>query len=330
MSSSAVSEEKSLVLHKQNTKADVVVPSKKEKTSYCCFIECLRVIFQSCCCSKPKQGQAEISAAITLQRHFRGRQARISSNQEKMHVINYALFALALPYIDTPAERRRVPTSNTGKTAVYFPMGLPVVLKESQALSRLRFEEMRQARNLCRANGYKHLVIAKARVYKGFIVESRLPIEMVYSKVDQIRLYKKYHLLFNHAVREFMGLICQASLYDLNNILSYDPIETSCKEAPSPRYDNVTLFVDETGVGKIALVDLQNFKPECCMRNPLWCLFKCYDAICLFPYHLELILEEAKKFDEDIETQREKLKDFRERVLHGFEHGFQGGFYVFS
>ena len=87
------------------------------------------------------------------------------------------LLEQAKPYIDTPSQLHNLPKSPEGKTAVYLPEGLPIVLKESGSPeNQKRLDQMKEARAICNRLECRHLVIPKARVYANFIIEQRLPI----------------------------------------------------------------------------------------------------------------------------------------------------------
>lgn len=214
---SAISEQKTLIF--SEAKSPAAIPSK-EKSSCFCFIKCLTTIFKACCFKRPTQ-----AAAITLQRYYRGHVDRVIYNREKRHYLSYARFKQAIFYVDHRSERLKLPTADAGITAVYFLND--VVLKESGLVSSpLRFEKMKRARNVCEENGYTHLVIPTARVYKDCIIEKRLPIDPHYLFLKYIQFYTQHQDLFDQAAREFTGFLCQTTLFDLSNIYSFLPFKT--------------------------------------------------------------------------------------------------------
>ena len=256
------------------------------------------------------------AAAIKIQSIWRGHLGRIKVEKARKHVLSYALLEKAKPYVDIPSNREDVPRASSGKTAVYLPKELPIVLKQSGSpKNQERFDQMRQGRDICERNGYEHLVIPKARIYGNFIIESRLPIAMHGTK-EQIGLYIENRERFTRAVQEFTGFLCQSSFYDITGG-SNDPYGTLSK-TPVGRYDNIALYLEEDQ-GKIGLIDLERFTPECSKWQKEWCFFKCQDAVHLFPYHLDEIMSVAKRFDPDIESYRGDLELEKAEALKRFK-----------
>jgi hypothetical protein len=194
--------------------------------------------------------------------------------------------------------------AQNGKSIVYLPKESPYVykkIKSENAQSRL--VKMEQAHEICENSGYKDLVIPQARGYGEFLVEKKLPFEQ--KRYDQIRLYAKNPEKFDNAVTEFMGLLSQSYLSD---ILDEDGLG---------RYDNVPLYLED-GQGKIGLIDLEHFYPDVGETKD-WLFLRCRDAVHLFPYHLDKIMEVAKKIDPAIEESRELLAAERDKLLKVFE-----------
>lgn len=254
------------------------------------------------------------AAAIKIQSVCRGHLSRIKIRR---HVLSYELFEKAMPYVrNSFTALKNVPRAPRGNTPVYLPKELPIVLKISGSpKSQERFDQMREARDICEENEYKHLVIPKARVYGGFIIESRLPITMNGTK-EQIGFYIENRKRFTDAVIEFTGLLCQSRLSDITGQCR-DPYGT-LSETPVGRYDNVALYLEEDQ-GKIGLIDLEQFSPGCSK----YCFSKCRDAVHLFPYHLEDIMIAAKKFDSNIEDYRKDLEKERDEALKRFKIAYE-------
>lgn len=259
-------------------------------------------------------------AATNIQRVWRGYSARVKTKRAKNQLLSYALFEQAKLLIDNPSKYQKFDRASKGKTTVYLPKELPIVLKQSGSpANQKRFEKMQEGRDLCERNGYKKLMIPKARVYKDFIVESRLPLAMDGTK-EQIGLYIENRELFTPAVEEFMNLICHCTFNDITGA-SADPYETLSK-APMGRYDNIVLYLQD-GQGMIGLVDLERFGPGYRNRRKEWCFFKCRDAVDLFPYHLEEIIKVAKRFDSNIELYRKPLERERDEALKRFKIAYE-------
>lgn len=253
--------------------------------------------------------------ATTIQSIWRSYRTRVKVKKESKHYLLYALLEKAKPYLDDPYKLQYLPQALSGHTPVYLPSELPIVLKRCGfPKNQKRFDKMRQARNLCEINGYKHLVIPKARVYKNFIVESRLPISVHRTK-EQIGFYIENRERFADVVKEFTGFLCQSNIEDITGG-NCNPFIT-LSNAPLGRYDNIALYL-EGNQGKIGLIDLERFSPEC-SRGVGWCFSKCKDAIDLFPYHFDEIMSVAKKFDPYIEIHHQKLQLERDEALKRFK-----------
>ena len=76
-----------------------------------------------------------------------------------------------------------------------------LVLKHSGTPQNIRrLNKMRLAREVCEKMGYTHLVVPRARLYKDFIVESRLPI-ILHNAKAQIDLYLENKEQFTTAIK---------------------------------------------------------------------------------------------------------------------------------
>lgn len=259
-------------------------------------------------------------AVVTLQRVIRSHCERVRVEQRIKPLISHALLEKAKTYIDNPSSLNNVRKAPSGKTTVYLLNDLPIVLKASGSpANQNRFNQMQQARKLCEQNNYQHLVIPKARLYKDFIVESRLPIKMLGTK-RQMGLYSENRAAFTGVVKEFTGFLCQSSFYDIVGG-SYDPYGVLSK-TPLGRYDNIALYL-EGDQGKIGLIDLERFEPNCKKWQKEWCFFKCRDAVHLFPYHLDDIMAVARNFDPNIEQYRNVLVQQRDEALKRFKIAYE-------
>ncbi|MFI5344336.1 MAG: hypothetical protein ACHQUC_08970, partial [Chlamydiales bacterium] len=166
-----------------------------------------------------------------------------------------------------------------------------------------RLISMEQAHEICERNGYKDLIIPQARGYGEFLVERKLPFEQ--NSYTHIKLYAENHDKFDNAVTEFTGFLCQSFLCDIID------------ERGLGRYDNVPLYIED-GQGKIGLIDLEQFYPNVGEVED-WLFLRCRDAVRLFPYHLDKIIEVAKKIDPSIEETRDLLIVERDKQLLMFK-----------
>lgn len=255
--------------------------------------------------AKNAEEENKAGAALTIQKLWRGHLAREKVEVIKSHYfLSDDLLAQAKPYIDTPSQLHNLPKVPEGKTTVYLPEGLPIVLKESGSpKNQKRLDQMKEARAICNGLGCHHLVIPKARVYANFIIEQRLPI--LHGTKTQMALYSEHRLKFTEAVKEFTAFLCQVSLDDITGYKD-EYIVVSSRDVPLGRYDNIAFYLEE-GQGKIGLIDLERFTPGCDRSNEDWGFFKCLTLVQLFPYHVGEIIETAKKYDPKIELRRQDV-----------------------
>ncbi len=226
-------------------------------------------------------------------------------------------FVKGIKYIDQPEKLKNLPRAQNGKTKVYLPKELPIVLKHSGSPhNKYRLEQMKQAWSICVKSGYSHLVIPNARIHGQFIIERKLPFSFTGTK-EQIGLYIENKDSFTAAVKEFMGFFCQANLSD---ILHENDVYTHLI-SPSilaGRYDNIPLYL-EGDQGKIGLIDLETFHPRKTGLNLAQCLHNCQNAILLFPFHVNEILEIAANFCPEISTKKAELEGLAEKTHYFFE-----------
>lgn len=309
----AQEQEASLKLELENQKRLAVVKIQSAYRGHVARLALKKLQFEKLEAEKSK-------AAIKIQSIWRGYSARVKAQKARKPLLSYSLLEKAKPYIDAPSNLKDVPRASHGKIPVYLPKELPIVLKQSGApQNQERFNQMQQGRDICENSGYEHLVIPKARVYGNFIVESRLPIT-VHGTKEQIGLYIENRGRFAKAVKEFTGFLCQSSFYDITGG-SNDPYGTLAK-TPVGRYDNIALYLEEDE-GKIGLIDLEQFSPEHSKWQKEWCFFPCRDAVHLFPYHLDEIMNAAKKFDSNIESYRKDLEKERDEALKRFKIAYE-------
>lgn len=272
---------------------------------------------------KPEEQKS--AAAIKIQSIWRGHSARVKAEKARKQLLNYVLLEKAKPYVDIPSNRQNLPRASSGKTPVYLPKELPIVLKQSGSpKNQKRFDQMKQGRDICEKSGYENLVIPQARVYGNFIIESRLPITMHGTK-EQIGLYIENREQFTIAVKEFTGFLYQSCYNDITGNYGTDPYCTLSK-SPIGRYDNIALYL-ENGEGKVGLIDLERFSPGCNKLQKNWSFSRCRDAIRLFPYHIDEILSVAKNFDPDIENYRKDIEIERDEVLKRFKLVYEDHLY---
>lgn len=255
-------------------------------------------------------------AVIKIQSFVRSNLARVKAIEIKEHYLNLELFKKATYYTNKTANLRGEPRAVNGIAMVYLPRDIPIVLKcIGDSLSQRRFKKILQARKICQKNSYKDLVVPRARVHGDFLLESRLPI-MVHDFREQVGLYVDNRDKFTSAIREFAGFLFQTTLHDI--VGRPEIFYTKLTDTEIGRYDNVALYLEETE-GKIGLVDLEQFDPNCDKTDDRWCYSRCETLICLFPLHFDEILNVAKEYDPTIDNFREDLEKIRDKACSFFK-----------
>lgn len=218
----------------------------------------------------------------------------ISSN-----FIDFSLFDRSRLYIDNNFDGDS-PIWLGGHIPTYLPRNFSVVIKKEKSCedSSLRAEKMKKAQIICSSNNYTHLNVPKARAYKNFNIESRLPIPISAGSEKtkrQIALYTQYPERFTKSITELTNFLCQTTLSDL--IGGAVGIKNLLKNEV-PRHDNAVLYLEEENneiKGKIALVDLDGFEA----KRPGYSQLQA--VITLFPLHYNEIIQEAKTFFSDLQ-----------------------------
>jgi hypothetical protein len=189
-----------------------------------------------------------------------------------------------------------------------------VVLKYSGKEGAItRFHQMQEVRSILNSQNSSHLIIPKASLYKDFLVEQRLPINV--DKYHNMNLYLSNKTLFDDAVRELTRLFSRLYLSDIVNEFNLR-LEDMHWGWDNVRYDNLPLYlVEEDGkrMGKIGLIDLERIQKR---PNPegLQALVR------IFPFHLDIIKEEASKLK--MEFDEASLEDSAENGRKRLEVGF--------
>lgn len=196
------------------------------------------------------------------------------------------------------------PRAFGGNTRVYLPTEFPdIVIKCSGPSSYKRLCQMNYSRAICEKKSFKHLVIPKAQLHSpvlyswkkciemNLIVEQRLPIQV--HIFEQSNLYCTYHVQFTEAIKEFVNFKFLSGVSDLIGA------STIFRGFPVPRYDNFSLYrTTEGDIEKyqIGLVDLEHVKKTAFKPTVKSILGSMYSLVYFFPYHAEIIINEAKKF----------------------------------
>lgn len=249
-------------------------------------------------------------AAILLQSVWRGRAVRAQAKESHGCLLSYALFNRAKAYIDVPSSLSALPKASFGRTPVYIPKYLPIVIKKSgDPDNQERFKKIQEAKFLCDTAGFENLVIPRARIYKNFLVESKLPITQGDPKL-WTGFYIENLKQFDQAIVEFTNFLYLGSLYDITD-LRHDYVDLVDVEVG--RYDNVGIYLDGDQ-GKIGLFDLEHFSLRQGKVEQSG-FHECLKAIRFFPYHFDLIISFAREWDPEIIKYQSVLEAERDEVL---------------
>lgn len=232
-------------------------------------------------------------AATTIQKNVRGRLVR-RAHLPRGFYSNYSAQCAKIGM--------NMPRARAGQTRVYLPTEMTdVVLKESGRKNAItRFHQMQQVRGILQSQNCSHLVIPRASLFKEFLVEQRLPINV--DTYHNISLYLAEPQAFDDAVREMTRLFSKVYLSDL--LQSYiNPMNRIPGVGDGVRYDNLPLYVVENRgnkEGRIGLIDLEHIQKG-------GSVFHLYTLARIFPLHVDIIREEAEKLGmrpDDLQMQQ--------------------------
>lgn len=252
------------------------------------------------------------AAAMILQKFTR--RQRIERNYlPKDCYQKYAAWIDTLFPDDTFVPSRYVPKATNAQNDVYFPEELPdLVIKDLRSSEKAirRWHEMRDVRDVVEAQGSFHLKIPRADVYGRFLIEEYLPIDSDISY--HMSLYMENPSLFDDAVRELTRLCSKFHIPDLLNVGHPRAwIRHQGEPVYDFRSDNLSPFLVQTPDGKkkgmLSLHDLENVvKVDDRLHRP-----SVNDLVRIYPYHLEIIKEEAKMLK--IPYDEKSLQDWSEK-----------------
>jgi len=228
----------------------------------------------------------ENKAAITIQKHFRGYLVRQS------HLAN-DLYSQYRMQCERVIQGEKMLQAQEGKTKVYLPQELPeVVLKYSRRKEAVaRFHQMQKLRSILRLQDSHCLIIPRANLCGEFIVEQKLPVNTnSYYNMD---IYLSHLQLFDEPVREFTRVFSKIYMGDL--VASHPQLLLGRIPGVNNyvRSDNFPLYIEDVKGKKearIGLIDLECMENESKLKG-LKILAR------VFPYHLNLIKDEARRID---------------------------------
>lgn len=249
----------------------------------------------------------------TIQRRLRELLDRRQVRLNRRHLLPYDLFQNTIQMFEQLKNTQEtMPKAINGKTPVFLPKGLPVVIKMTGSpTNQKRFDQMKEAREICEANHTQNLCIPTARVYQDMLIESRVPITEFEIR-NSIGLYIENLDKFDQAAAELTLFLCDSTIQDL--IGGAECIWNSLSKTSTPRFDNLCIYLED-GIGKIGLIDLEKLS-----MFPGPCQDACRIAFSFFPFHFDIIMNTAKTFDPSIEKLRPTLEKEKNEILQFFNN----------
>lgn len=221
-----------------------------------------------------------------------------SSSHDKMFEIYKSHISLCAKAKDP--KNLPMPRALCGKTPVFLPEEKPdVILKMSGKEAAVsRFQQMEEIQEILTSQNSSHLIIPKTAPCEEFLIEERLPIND--NSHHNMGLYISDPSLFDDAVREMTRLFSKIYLGDLVGSQNQQPLSHIEGIGDIVRHDNLPLFIEEKEgkkKGKIGLIDLESATMEPSPKN-------LEDLVRIFPYHLDLIKEEATLLKMEFDVDR--------------------------
>ncbi len=263
------------------------------------------------------------SAAVTIQRVFRGSRARIFAEREKKYTIPISVVETVQELIETTRLSSLPREIRDGSTAFSLTQGVefPVVIRCTQHGENVNCcKNMKVAIELCEKLDIKHLTIPGAKPVRNFLVEKKLPLGCVAPKA-QIGLYLENDRIFTPAVEDFARLYFNCSFYNVIGLRNY--YRFLIGDVKLPNYDSFPLYFDEKGKPNIALLNLEHLLlyPESLFYKD-WIPKPDYSSVAelltFFPLHFEEIMKIANEYNPDIVQKTSNLIDHRNKVLEAY------------
>lgn len=185
-----------------------------------------------------------------------------------------------------------------GNTPVWFPTAYPgIIMKFSGRFSHSRLEVMEIIREVLETQGSSHAIVPIAREHKGMLVEERLPVNV--DNYYNMWLYLHNRKAFDSVVRELVRLYSESGgLSDLIGVFRHPLSQLGDFGV---RFDNLPFYLNKQGEGCVGLVDLERMG---------WCSFLsgCVELARIFPFHVDLILDEAEKCNRHLDPHLLELQ----------------------
>src|ERR1700733_3085672 len=153
----------------------------------------------------------EIKTAVMCIQSFIRRDLVLKKmEQEKRHILDYALFEKAKKLTEDSSNLgflQRAPQGEN-RNKILMPKELPIVIRVCENDEDWsRFSKMTVARTLCVEKNFQHLDVPKARLHGHFIIEERLP-DVNASTIKGMEFYFKNLEDYTDAVIEFTSFLC--------------------------------------------------------------------------------------------------------------------------
>ncbi len=208
-------------------------------------------------------------------------------------------------------------TATSGNTPVWFPKAYPgIVMKFSDRFSDLRLMGMNDIRKVLETQGSSHAIVPIARTCeregRTILVEERLPIDI--DQYYNMWLYLHNGKAFDDVVRELVRLYSErGGLSDLKKE-SLHPLMQLEGLSYGIRFDNFPLYLNKKREGCVGLIDLERMGDQTFLSG-------CQTLARIFPFQIDLILDEAEKCGHALE--RDSLESHAREGELALEAGIQ-------
>lgn len=229
-------------------------------------------------------------------------------------------------YLQLEENLQSLPQAEGGRAAVFLPKELPIVIKcprenQSEEDIQNRLEKMYKARELCEEHHISNISVPEGHMHGPFIIESRIPFKSN-NTIQQIGLYCENREKFTQVAKEFVRLLCFGETKDfVGNTESV--FSRLAEKGLQPRFDNIPIYI-ENGIGKMGLVDTEDFTPRTTKPTTSEVLTAVNWALRVFPFHKDAIVEEALKVDPEIANHMKDIDAYQQSGEEYYQLMYEG------
>lgn len=182
----------------------------------------------------------------------------------------------------------------------------------------LRLENMKIAREIIKNNNFLQIKVPKAILNANYMIEKLLPVHD--GLFATMAYYIQNSYFFESAVIEFTKFL---QLTNLSDIVGGNTWTPSNWPQGLPRYDNIKLYEktkNDITKYQIGLVDLERFEAQPKAKNHMIDVAK--QAIYLFPYQYDVILETCQKIEPFSLESIEILESCKKKAFESIRNSY--------